>query len=321
MNSKKKNSVPDITILIPACLILILVILITHPQMLFFLNDTQRYALMRFNQTYITSKNPVSDSEGLLSGLRFSALAIVILSAWGVTQVLKYINSAIKVSNRRATTIKGLAFNCLNYVIVIYAAIYCLSIMGVNMVAIIASIGVLSLVIGFGAQRLIEDVITGLFIVFEGQFQVGDIVAIDGWRGTVTNIGIRTTQITDAGGNTRVLNNSDIRTVTNLSNVSSVAIADISIAYSADLREAETVIERCLWTLPRVYPNLFKEKPKCLGVESLNDSSITLRVIATVEESNVYNARRTLNRELKLALDAGGIEIPFPQIVVHNPKK
>ncbi len=316
--TRKREHKPVIGKIIAIVILLLIIITIMNPKLLFFLSAEHQSAVERFVRSYITSKNPLSNADDTISGLRLVAVVMVAAVAWGVTQLLKIIGNRITLKNKRAVTMKGLLFNCLNYVIVIYAAMYCLSIMGVNTVAIVASIGVIGLVIGFGAQSLIEDVITGLFIVFEGQFQVGDIVAVDGWRGTVTNVGIRTTQVRDVGGNTRVFNNSDIRSFTNLSNVRSTAIADIAIAYGADLRQAETVVEQCLWALPRIYPDIFKAKPEYLGVESLNDSSVSLRVAASVDEKNIYKARRLLNRELKLALDKGGIEIPFPQVVVHR---
>ena len=163
------------------------------------------------------------------------ALAVLLAECWVVSLIISAVNKNIKLKSRHAETIKSLLCNCLKYVVVIYAIIFGLSILGVNMVAVIASLGVLGLIVGFGAQTLIEDVITGLFIIFEGQFHVGDIVTIDNYRGTVTSIGIRTTQITDAGGNIKVINQSDICTRVNLSDVAAGAIADIGISDNADL--------------------------------------------------------------------------------------
>lgn len=251
--------------------------------------------------------------------LRLGALALLVAECWAVNTVVQLLNKRVKLKSRHAETIKSLLCNCLKYAVVIYAIIFGLSIMGVNMVAVIASLGVLGLVVGFGAQTLIEDVITGLFIVFEGQFHVGDIVTIDGFRGAVTSIGIRTTQITDAGNNIKIINNSDIRTLTNLSEVESVAIADVGISYSADLEQAEQAVQGLLEKLPELYPGLFLDRPGYCGVQELADSAVVLRVTAKVDETQVYHARRLLNRELKLCLDRAGIEIPFPQIVVHQP--
>ena len=150
---------------------------------------------------------------------------------------------------------------------------------------------------------------------------MGDIISVDGFRGTVKNIGIVSTQIVDAGGNNRIINNSDIRVLTNLSEVTSLAVTVVSIAYGADLIAAEKVINDMLEQLPKRYPNYFPKVPRYVGVENLSESSVDLKVIADVDESNIYAARRVLNRELKLALDEGGIEIPFPQVVVWQGKE
>ncbi len=199
--------------------------------------------------------------------------------------------------------------------------IYGLNLLGADILTVIASLGILALVIGFGAQSLIEDIFAGLFILFEGRFYVGDIISVDGFRGTVKNIGIVSTQIVDAGGNNRIINNSDIRVLTNLSEVTSLAVSVVSIAYGADLVAAEKVITDMLEKLPERYPDYFPKVPRYVGVENLSESSVDLKVIADVDESNIYAARRVLNRELKLALDAGGIEIPFPQVVVWQGKE
>ena len=191
--------------------------------------------------------------------------------------------------------------------------------LGVNTGAILASLGVLGLIIGFGTQSLIEDVITGLFIIFEGQFHVGDIVSIDDFRGTVTSIGVRTTQLTDAGGNIKIVNNSDIRTMTNLSEVTSAAVVDVGISYGADLKQAEDVVNELL-KLPEMYPDVFVSAPTYDGVQALSASSVDLRIVAKVDETQLYRAQRLMNRELKLALDDAGIEIPFQQVVVHQTK-
>ncbi|MEG1857942.1 MAG: mechanosensitive ion channel family protein [Pseudoflavonifractor sp.] len=305
--------------LIAVGIIVVVVLALTNPGLLFFLTPAQQQVLADFQQTYFTGAMPVSGPEGGFDFLRIAALVLLIAECWVVSALVSVAANHWKLKNRHAETLKGLACNCLRYAVVIFAVIFGLSILGVNMVAVLTSLGIVGLVVGFGAQSLIEDVITGLFIIFEGQFRVGDIINIDNFRGTVTGIGIRTTNLMDAGGNIKIINNSDIRTLTNLSEVESYAVADIGISYSADLVAAEGVIERQLGEMPRLYPEVFKECPSYSGVQDLAASSVNLRVVAKVPEENVYKARRLLNRELKLCLDRAGIEIPFPQVVVHGP--
>ena len=318
MRSDRSRNQTRNKLLIAAVIIALLWLILCFPNILFFLTDSQKDAIRVFHKVYMTSRMPGSKSGGGFDYLRIIAVLILVTVCWMVNYFVQLICSKLSFSDRNAETLKGLVANIFKYAIVIYAVLYGLSIMGVNTAALIASLGIMSLIIGFGAQSLIEDVITGLFIILEGQYHVGDIVTIDGFRGTVSAIGIRTTQITDLGGNIKIINNSDIRTLVNLSEVRSLSTTIISIAYSADLEAAEEVILQTAEVLPEMYPEVFPAPPEYLGVEELNASSVDLRVAASVEEAQIYVARRLMNREFKLALDAAGIEIPFPQVVVHE---
>ena len=312
-----KNSLRVIGIVI----ILLILIALNAPHLLFFLTPAQQEAVRLFHETYFSKYIPVQTTDGGFDWLRIVSLLFMILACWAVYRVIMWIFSLIKLKSRHAETIKGLIANLIRYGIVIFAIIYGLNLLGADILTVIASLGILALIIGFGAQSLIEDIFAGLFILFEGRFYVGDIISVDGFRGEVKSIGIVSTQIADAGGNIRIINNSDIRVLTNLSEVSSVAVSIVSIAYGADLLKAEKVITDMLQTLPQRYPQYYPIPPRYVGVETLNESSVDLKVIADVEEANIYMARRVLNRELKLALDAGGIEIPFPQVVVWQGKE
>ncbi|MBR4165337.1 MAG: mechanosensitive ion channel family protein [Lachnospiraceae bacterium] len=302
-------------------IVLLVLLVLNAPNLLFFLKPEQKEAVRLFHETYFSKYAPVRTAEGGFDWLRVVSLLFMIAACWAVYRVLMWIISLIKLKSRHAETIKGLIANLIRYGIVIFAIIYGLNLLGADILTVIAGLGILALVIGFGAQSLIEDIFAGLFILFEGRFYVGDIISVDGFRGEVKTIGIVSTQISDAGGNIRIINNSDIRVLTNLSEVSSVAVSVVSIAYGADLLKAEKVINEMLQTLPERYPQYYPKPPRYVGVETLNSSSVDLKIIADVEEKNICMARRTLNRELKLALDAGGIEIPFPQVVVWQGRE
>lgn len=290
-----------------------LLLALSYPSVFAFMGQGTVDWLSEISKTYFWGSMDVSVG---LSWQKLFAIAGVIVFAAVVSKACTLINKKLKFKNKRMATFKVLALNSIKYMTVIVAVCYSLNIVGVNMVAILASLGVMGLVVGFGAQTLIEDVITGLFIVFEGQFCVGDIVSADGYRGTVTNIGIRTTCITDVGGNVKILRNSEIKNVVNLSGKSSFAVVNMSIAYSESIERAEMVIKKAL---PIIYANnihMFEGEPSYVGVDMLGPSSVDLRVVAPVSEKNVFNARRLLNRELKIAFDENSIEIPFPQMTV-----
>ena len=318
---EKKPSKKSTARVIGIIVVLLILVFLNAPQLLFFLSSSQQEAIRLFNETYFGKYLPVQSKDGGFDFLRIISLLFMIAACWAVYRVIMWIFSKIKTKNRHAETIKGMIGNLIRYAIVIFAIIYGLNLLGADILTVIASLGVLALIIGFGAQSLIEDIFAGLFILFEGRFYVGDIISVDGFRGQVKSIGIVSTQIVDAGGNNRIINNSDIRVLTNLSEVSSLAIAIVGISYNADLLAAEKVVKDLCEVLPERYPKYFPVPPQYMGVEDLSSSSVDLKVVADVEEANIYQARRILNRELKLALDAGGIEIPFQQVVVWQGKE
>ena len=301
-------------------IVLLILLALNVPKLCFFLSPSQQEAVKLFHETYFGNFLPMKSETGGFDFMRLAALVLMILGCWAVYQIVAWVFSKAKFKDHRTETVKGMILNIIRYAIVIFAIVFGLGILGADVLTVIASLGILALIIGFGAQSLIEDMFAGFFILFEGRFYVGDIISVEGFRGTVKSIGIVSTQIIDTGGNIRIINNSNIRSMTNLSNAPSVAVVTVSIAYGADLQKAENVIRELCAKMPKMYPDLFPAPPRYMGVEELNDSSVDLRVIADVNEANIYNARRAMNRELKLALDAAGVEIPFPQVVVWQGK-
>lgn len=213
-------------------------------------------------------------------------------------------------------TLFTLTNSAVRYILVLVGLMWALSICGVDVRALLAGAGVVALIIGFGAESLIADVITGVFMLFEHQYEVGDIIVVGDFRGTVTQIGIRTTSITDTGGNVKIINNSDIRSLINRSNDLSFVSCDIGIPYLGYLRKAEAVISQTLPTLTKEYPDLFERAPRYLGVEQIDvaNDAVFLRVAAEVSEQNIYAARRALNRTLLMALEEAGIPKPVAQL-------
>lgn len=212
----------------------------------------------------------------------------------------------------------GLFISLTKFTCTIAAIVWALGILGVNLAGVFASLGVASLIIGFGAQSLIEDAVTGMFIIFEGQYSVGDIIVLDDFRGTVKNIGIRTTSIVDAGGNLKIVNNSDIRNLQQRSRESSVAVCDVGISYATSIPKVEEILAESLPDIYERHKDIFLSAPRYVGVEELASSSVVIRVVADVTEEDYFAGRRILNREMKLLLDSNGIEIPFTQVVVHQ---
>ena len=248
-----------------------------------------------------------------------TALAVVILM-WMLTSISCALLEKVSKGKKRSETVASLTISVIKVVGSIATIVWVLSVMGVDIGTIFASLGIMSLIIGFGVQSLIEDCVTGLFIIFEGLYNIGDIIVLDSFRGTVEKITLRTTTIKDSGGNLQVINNSDIRNVQNRSAIESLAVCDIGITYEADIREVEAIV---LPEMNRLYAenqDVFLEAPIYAGVQTLDASSVVLRFTVKTLEANYFPATRRLNREMKCLFDDKGIEIPFNQIVVHQAK-
>lgn len=301
--------------MIQTVVILILLAFLLIPSINPFLNDAAEAAVSaQIQDTF----GGLLGGTGMLTPARLICAAAVILLVWLICDLAITVLTRLATKKRSAQSMIGLLVSLIKFLGCIIGCVWSLGILGVNLTAIFASLGIASLILGFGAQSLIEDAVTGIFIIFEGQYHVGDIIVLDGFRGTVKRIGIRTTCIEDGGGNQKIVNNSDIRNLQNRSRNTSVAVCDLCISYDADLREVEKVIAATLPKLHVKYSDLFLKTPRYLGVETLGESSVVLRIVADVTEENFYLGYRTLNREMKLMCDRHNIEIPFNQIVVHQ---
>ena len=253
--------------------------------------------------------------------LSAAALLKVLTMAAGIlllARLLRALLKALRPKSHRGMTMITLASSLIQYTAALVALCWGLSILGVNVSAIVASVGVLALIVGFGAESLIADVITGVFMLFENQCNVGDIVEVGGFRGTVQKIGIRTTCVVDGGGNVKIINNSEMKNILNRSDKASYAVCDIGIPYETDLEALEEQLPGLLDAISAKCPDLISEAPRYLGVQSLDSSSVVLRFTAAVSEENIYAAQRKLNRELLLGLRRLGVECPFPQLDVHS---
>lgn len=244
--------------------------------------------------------------------------AQIMFLSWVVLKALQFISTKTLSHSKGGITASKLINSFLKYIMAILALMLILKAFGVNTATLIASAGILSLVIGLGAQSLIADIIAGMFMVFESEFQVGDMVVIDGWRGTVDEIGIRSTRIIDAGGNVKIVNNSNITSVVNQSQLYSVAMSTISIEYGESLQRVELVIRDNLDAIKAAIPEIV-EGPYYKGVTALGASSVDLLFMSNCKEEDIYIVQRAMNRELKLLFDRNGINIPFPQVVVNTP--
>lgn len=243
----------------------------------------------------------------------------ILIFIWSLNKVLQLVIDLLTRSRSKNVTAVALLKSALKWTLYVIGAFLILTAWGVNSTTLFASVGILGLVVSFGAQSLVEDVISGLFLIIEKQFSVGEVVIIGDYRGVVKEIGLRTTKIVDAiNFDLKIINNSDIRNVINASSNLSNAICDMSIEYDQPIPEAEKLIEGYLPKIAKKYKHVIVDGPTYVGVQQLGDSAVNLRIVAKTLETDRLNVQRILNRELKILFDENNISIPFPQLVIHK---
>ena len=247
--------------------------------------------------------------------IRIISYAIFVLTISWVARFLLKLLSKLLI---KGTAIIDILCSLIKYVAVIVLLFFILKACGVDTTAVVTGLSIVTLIIGLALQPLLQDVIAGLFIVFEHVFEVGDIVVVGDFRGTVKEIGIRTTRVEDAGGNVKVINNSDLRALVNMSDELSIAAIDIGIEYGESLERVEAVLKEHIAEVKQAIPEIV-EGPFYKGVSALADSSVNLKFVAKCSEGSKYQVERDMNRQFKLLFDKYNINIPFPQVVVNQP--
>ena len=212
-----------------------------------------------------------------------------------------------------------LARSVLLVVIVIVAGLTVLSALGINIAPLLAGAGVVGLAVGFGAQTLVKDVITGAFLLFEDTVQVGDVAVINGQGGLVEAITIRTIRLRDLAGSVHTIPFSTVGAITNMTKEYSRYVLDVGVAYREDTdRVAELLreIDADLRADPEFGQHIL-QPIEILGVDRFEDSAVVVRARLTTKPIMQWTVGREFNRRLKKKFDEHGIEIPFPHQTIY----
>lgn len=252
-------------------------------------------------------------------GLKIGLVLIVFLIVSPIGK--KLISSSIqktgkrrRISEGRSKTLEKLSINVYSYVLgfILIATIF--GLLNIDLAPLIAGAGIIGLAVGFGAQGLVSDVVTGFFLLIEKQVEVDEYVTAGGMNGVVEEIGLRTTQIRSFDGTLNYVPNRHISTVSNHSRGNMRALVDIGIAYGENIEEAMKVLQEVCDEFAQ-NDERFKEGPNVLGVQTLGSSDVVLRVLGHTENMQQWAVERDLRKSMKEALEAAGIEIPFPHQV------
>ncbi len=297
----------------------------------------------------LTSNETVARASDLLVA-RPAKIALILLIAWASSRLLKRsirrftrglgdvradIASAVDRSagtllrtspvastraNQRAETIGALIGSIGTFVVWSIAALTVFGEIGMELGPLLAGAGIVGIALGFGAQNLVRDFLSGIFMLIEDQFGVGDVIRVGPATGTVEGVSLRTTRLRDVEGNVWHIPNGTIDHVANKSQQWSRALLDLQVSYGTETSLALKVIKRVatdLWA-EEPWSEEILEEPDVWGVESLDADGVTIRLVVKTRPLSQWKVARELRVRIKRAFDAEGIEIPFPQRVVWH---
>ncbi len=267
-----------------------------------------------------------SGTGGALASRAASILVVLILAAaaWElVTAVIeRYLeqqDGTAAAPSARARTLLPLLRNVVRIVLAVLVVLTVLSELGVNIAPLLAGAGVVGLAIGFGAQSLVKDVITGGFILFEDAISVGDVVEVAGHAGIVEGMTIRSVRLRDLSGNVHVVPFGEVTAVLNMTKEFSYALMDVGVAYREDVDEVVEVLKEVAESMradETCGPDIL-EPLEVLGLDSFGDSAVVIRIRIKTRPIKQWGIKREFNRRMKRVFDEKGIEIPFPHQTLY----
>jgi len=223
-----------------------------------------------------------------------------------------------RMEERKANTLAVILKSISKYVLYFIAIVPILEVFGISPASVLAAAGIGGLAIGFGAQSLVKDIITGFFILFEDQYAIGDYIKVGEFDGIVEEMGIRVTKVRGFSGELHIIPNGNIQTVTNKSRGAMRAWVDVSIAYEEDIDNAINLLNELVKEMAN-NKNIV-EGPTVLGVTNLGASEVVLSVIAKTKAMEQWAVERDIRKKIKEAFDKAGIEIPYPRRVIISEK-
>lgn len=228
--------------------------------------------------------------------------------------------SAAEDTQRRRITFVGLIQGIVKYIIYFVVAMMVLEDMGINPAPILAGAGIVGLTVGLGAQTIVQDLLNGLFLLFEDQILQGDYIKIGDTEGQVEQMSLRLTRVRDRFGRLHILRNGQVQNVINYSRGWTLTVVEMSVSYEDDLGKALKVISESIAKLPALVPAQVLEPPQMKGIETIGDSALMIRVETKVAPGAHFEVKRLLNRLLVDGFTANGLEIPYPKSVQFSPE-
>ncbi|TMN23435.1 mechanosensitive ion channel family protein [Lentibacillus cibarius] len=231
-----------------------------------------------------------------------------------IVKSIQRAGSSQKASPTRIKTLEKLLVNVFSYAAGFLFIIMLFAVLNIPIGPLLAGAGIIGLAIGFGAQGLVSDIVTGFFILLEHQLEIDDYITTAGYDGIVEEVGLRTTKIRSFNGTLNYVPNRHIEGVANHSRGNMRALVDMRISYHDNMDEAISVLERVCAAFQE--DERFKDGPNVIGVQSIGSSEVILRVVGQTENGLQWECERALRKAIKEAFDQEGITIPYPHHVV-----
>ena len=261
--------------------------------------------------------NKASDPIHLVRLLSYACLTLTLCI------ILRFVLLGLA-KNRKITKKVGTAFiqllaNLVRYAAIIIIICLVLNALGVDVAGIVAGLGIIALILGLGVTSLVEDIVAGIFIIAERLFDVGDIIVVDGFRGTVVSVGIRSTKIADVGGDILTMRNSSIGSLVNLTDRQSSAAITIPIAPNESIERVEEVIQNAhIEEMANRYPKI-KSGPIYIGLCDITGKGVQMLLfVAGCLEDDKYEIQRVLFHELKILFENNNIKLGIPGMVINE---
>lgn len=277
----------------------------------------------------VLASNYLKDDKGDLNiyGKLLKILVITILIKIVISMINRIIDRALRnrkgahasVGDRRANTLGQMLKSLVKNLLYFIGIVMILDMFNINTTSILATAGIGGLAIGFGAQSLVKDIITGFFILLEDQYAVGDYIKIESFEGIVEELGVRVTKLRDFSGELHIIPNGNIQIVTNKTRGAMRALVKISIAYEENVDRVIQVLERVCGELKTTNESIV-DGPTILGVTNLGESEVSITIVAKTKPMDQWSVEREIRKKVKEAFDKEKIEIPYPRMVIFGGK-
>lgn len=222
-----------------------------------------------------------------------------------------------KIHDKKHKTVIGLINSIIRFFIWAIALLVILDVFGFDTKSLLASLGIIGLVIGLALQDVLKDLVAGISIIFDNQYAIGDIIEINNFKGEVIELSLRLTKIKSYTGEVKMISNRNITEVINYSKAINLSLIDIPVSYDSNIEKVKIVLDNLCFELRKKYS---LKDVVCVGVQELADSAIVFRITASSKKMDKYEVERLIRKEVVLELEKNNIEIPYQQVVIHNAK-